>query len=130
LQNKNLDNICKFIIFVYCLGFVMTSKELTKVGEKIEEYEYINQFDFDNQYYGRVYLYDNKLYELVFDSQFNLLDGEEEPRVICEDASAAMNTPYDYDAPIPIDIKMEKPEKINNNDGNIQDFSSYFNSMF
>jgi hypothetical protein len=109
----------------------MTSKELVKIGEKIEEYEYINQYDFDNQYYGRIYLYDNKLYELVFDSNFKLIDEEEEPRIVCEDVNDAMNTPYDYDTPIPIDIKMEKPEKINNNNNNnTQDFSSYFNSMF
>jgi hypothetical protein len=109
----------------------MTSKDILKYGNTIEEYDYINSEDLDNQYYAKIVVHDNKLYEIVFNSNKELMYPDEEPRLISEDAETVLNTPYDFDKPIPVtfdfsdDIKM--PNNTNNND---IDFGSYFHSIF
>jgi len=107
----------------------MTSKDILKNGNTIEEYEYNNPDDLDNQYYAKIVVHDNKLYELIFNSNKELMYSDEEPRLISEDAETALNTPYDFDAPLPVTFNFSDDIKLPNNNNDI-DFGSYFHSIF
>jgi hypothetical protein len=106
----------------------MKSIDILKKGTVLEEYEYINGDDLDNQYYANIVLYDDKLYEIIFDSNHKILFPDEEPRLISENANEVLNTPYNFDEPVPVTFNFS--DDVDTSLPTTKDFGSYFNSHF
>lgn len=76
----------------------MKSSELFSSGKIIDTFIHINPNDLENEYFGHYVQYENSVYEIIIDSNNNLVSPDSDARLITDDINKMYEMgSYDYE---------------------------------